>query len=140
MIELTLDIIPVACGRPRFGKNGQVYTPKKTTLFKNEVLYTLLSYKHELKLMDKIITLYDKPLSLTVKFLMPIPKAKQSGKNKIEEGASHISKPDTDNLIKAVKDCMSGIFYKDDRQVCHEVTNKVYSYKPGIEIRLMSHV
>lgn len=137
MINIVLLIIPVACGRPRFGKRGQVYTPAKTRMFKNEVMYSLIEAKQNLRFFSNNSTaLYEKPLALDVLFKMPIPKGKQRGKHKIEEGTPHITKPDTDNLVKAVKDCMSGILYKDDRQVCHEVVRKVYSYQPCIEIKI----
>lgn len=49
------------------------------------------------------------------------------------------SKPDTDNLVKLLKDCMTKVgFWHDDAQVCYEVVTKVYSDVPGIGITVTS--
>lgn len=36
----------------------------------------------------------------------------------------HVKKPDTDNLVKAVKDSLSGLAWRDDSQVCEEFLAK----------------
>ena len=47
------------------------------------------------------------------------------------------SKPDTDNLIKMLKDCMTRTgYWKDDAQVVSEITQKFYGLKPGIYIEV----
>lgn len=46
-----------------------------------------------------------------------------------------ISRPDTDNLQKALKDVMTRLgFWVDDSRVCAELVTKVWSDKPGIWI------
>ena len=70
-------------------------------------------------------------VSLTVIWLFP-------------KGASHangewrVTKPDTDNLQKLLKDCMTRCgFWKDDAQVAREVIEKRWSDEPcGIYIEL----
>lgn len=48
-----------------------------------------------------------------------------------------ITRPDTDNLQKALKDEMGKLgFYLDDAQVVHEECEKVWADVPGIEIKL----
>ena len=43
------------------------------------------------------------------------------------------TKPDTDNLLKMFKDCMTEVgFWRDDAQVAVELTEKLYGYRPGI--------
>ena len=48
------------------------------------------------------------------------------------------TKPDTDNIVKLLKDCMTKIgFWKDDAQVCSEITEKFLAsppYVPGIRV------
>ena len=71
------------------------------------------------------------PLSLTVMWLFP------RGKNH-KNGEWRVTKPDTDNLQKMLKDCMtrSG-FWKDDAQVVHETVEKRWSDEPcGIYIEI----
>lgn len=66
------------------------------------------------------------PLRLVTKWIWPDNGAPASWKT---------SKPDTDNLIKLLKDCMTRTgFWKDDAQVASEVTEKFYGGHPGIYI------
>ena len=61
------------------------------------------------------------------------------------KGKSHehnewrITKPDTDNLQKMLKDCMTEIgFWKDDAQVVKETVEKRWSDEPcGISIEII---
>ena len=51
-----------------------------------------------------------------------------------------MTRPDTDNLQKLLKDCMTRTgFWRDDAQVCREDVTKRWSReKPGIRIRVVS--
>lgn len=62
------------------------------------------------------------PVSLSVKFLMPRPKSLKGS-----ERAWHLTTPDTDNLVKAVKDALTGICWVDDAIVCREMSSKEYA-------------
>ncbi len=45
------------------------------------------------------------------------------------------SKPDTDNLQKLLKDCMTAVgFWKDDAQVASEICEKFWAEVPGIYV------
>lgn len=53
------------------------------------------------------------------------------------DGEYRISKPDTDNLQKLLKDCMTACnFWQDDALVASEVAEKFWSEVPGIYIRI----
>lgn len=53
------------------------------------------------------------------------------------DGEPKITKPDTDNLEKALKDCMTRLrFWKDDAQVASEISEKYWSKVPGIYVRI----
>ncbi|MCM1167097.1 MAG: RusA family crossover junction endodeoxyribonuclease [Ruminococcus sp.] len=76
----------------------------------------------------------EKPLSgavrLVVKWLFPKGKAHKDGEYKT-------TRPDTDNLIKLLKDCMTELhFWHDDSQVASEINEKFYADTTGIFIRL----
>lgn len=69
---------------------------------------------------------------LTVKWLFPIPNG-----SKHYNGEYRITKPDTDNLNKLLKDCMTRVgYWKDDALVCSEICEKFWAEKPGIYIRI----
>ena len=56
---------------------------------------------------------------------------------KHRHGEFKTSKPDTDNLDKLLKDCMTRVgFWKDDAQVAREIIEKMWSNQPGIFIKV----
>lgn len=66
---------------------------------------------------------------LTVKWCFP------RGRHKA--GEYRITKPDTDNLQKLLKDCMTTCgFWRDDAQVASEIVEKFWADVPGIYIRI----
>ena len=69
------------------------------------------------------------PLRLTVKWLFP--------KGKHNHAQWKVTKPDTDNLNKMLKDVMTALrFWSDDAQVCSEIIEKFWSNVPGIYIKV----
>lgn len=67
---------------------------------------------------------------LTVKWLFP------RGDNHVS-GEYKITKPDTDNLQKMLKDCMTKLgYWKDDALVCSEIVEKFWAERPGIYIKV----
>jgi len=72
----------------------------------------------------------DGPVELLVKWAFP---ATESNK----KNSWRITKPDTDNLQKLLKDCMTRCgFWKDDAVVCREIVEKFWYEPPGIYIRI----
>lgn len=68
------------------------------------------------------------PVRLGVKWCFPL-------KGQHQDGEWKTSRPDTDNLQKLLKDCMTDVgFWKDDAQVCSEIVEKFWAEKPGIYI------
>ena len=58
-------------------------------------------------------------------------------RGKHEDGAYRVTKPDTDNLQKLLKDCMTAAgFWKDDAQVACELAEKFWADVPGIYVRV----
>lgn len=77
--------------------------------------------------------LLEGPISLEVTFLFPFPKRWRK-KDKIDK--PHISRPDLDNLVKAIKDALNGIAWKDDAQIYSIKCTKSYSSGPLISIKI----
>ena len=124
--------VPVAKGRPRVTSKGWTYTPKKT-----------IQYEHKVRLLFAAnfpdFEPIQGPVSMTFVFLMPLPKSWSKKKQKEAlEKRWHIKRPDTDNLIKAIKDALNGLAYIDDSQVCREKIFKQYANEPRVEIILHS--
>ena len=77
---------------------------------------------------------FDGPVFLSVKWMFPKRK-----KDKFHGEIWKDTKPDTDNLQKGLKDCMTRCgYWKDDAQVVWEEAVKVWtSGEPGIVISIM---
>lgn len=72
---------------------------------------------------------YTGAVRLTVKWLFP--------KGSHADGEWKTTRPDTDNLQKLLKDCMTKCgYWKDDALVCSEITEKFWAEFPGIYIRI----
>ena len=53
------------------------------------------------------------------------------------DGEYRVTNPDTDNLQKLLKDCMTALkFWTDDALVAREITEKFWAEVPGIYIRI----
>lgn len=82
------------------------------------------------------------PLSLSVKWCFENYRVGSDGRKTVTHphGSYRVTKPDTDNLNKALKDCMTELgFWADDAQVVEEQIGKYWSQVPGVfvEIRVM---
>ena len=136
MIHITIPGEPVAQGRARFSTmNGFVraYDPAKSREYKG---YVKDFARHgEFEPLEGAICM------LAV-FYRSIPKS-WSNKKQAEAQAMEImptSRPDADNYIKAVKDALNGILYKDDSQIVLPIPLKAYSDKPRVELYIANDV
>ena len=69
-------------------------------------------------------------LMLTTKWCFPL-----AGRH--QDGEYRITRPDTDNLTKLLKDCLTKLhFWQDDAQVAVEVIEKRWHKVPGIYVRI----
>lgn len=89
------------------------------------------------------------PLSVSLTFFMPRPKSHFKTSGQLRDRSPrfiHDSKPDADNLAKAVLDALTGIrVWIDDDQVCELVVRKYWesdhndkpqTHPPGCSIRI----
>ena len=129
-ISITVPGEPVAKARPRFTKNGHVYTPKKTAVYEQVIgLHARAAMKGH-----KILT---GPIRLSVNAFFGIPKSwNLKQKTKAMSGAlRHTKKPDLSNIIKSVEDALNGIVYADDAQIDrYGESRKAFSSIPRTEI------
>lgn len=80
------------------------------------------------------------PIMLGINAYLPIPKSmpKRQRETALSGDLRPIKKPDLDNLFKQLKDCMTGIFWEDDRQVVgYLASGKFYGDPARWEVRLI---
>jgi len=139
MIRIEIPGKPIAKARPRFcrvGKGVKTYDVQTTESGK----WMLLAKE---QIHD---TPSEEPISLICYFYMPRPLShygtgKNRNKLKPASPINHITKPDLDNLVKFVKDCLNGIAWRDDSQVIELSAIKMYDRNPRtiVEIHNFGH-
>ena len=73
---------------------------------------------------------YTGAVQLLTKWCFPV-----TGKHK--DGQWKTTKPDTDNCIKLLKDCMTKLgYWRDDALVASEITQKFWAELPGIYVKI----
>ncbi|MDY0258488.1 MAG: RusA family crossover junction endodeoxyribonuclease [Desulfovibrio sp.] len=136
-MKITVKIVPKAQMRARHGVvNGFSRTYKdKRQVVEEEALMALLGpYQPAQPMQGQLL--------LGVKAYMPIPASKtKTFKTLARKGVVRpTTKPDLDNLLKHVKDCLSKLrFWGDDKLVVGYLphTGKYYSDEPRWEIEIL---
>ncbi len=127
-MKIVIPVKPIPKGRPRFA-NGHAYTPKETRWYE-ETVQTIARLK--------IKEPFTGPLKMEIHFYLPIPKSWSEKKKKAAMDKTIVpsSKPDIDNLCKAIMDSLNGgVGYNDDKQIVELHTYKWYG-EPRTEIEL----
>lgn len=116
-------------GRPRMTKSGHAYTPRQTRDYE---AWVRLCWRHAGQPMSL------QPLQIRLEFYLPIPKSfrKKQRELALDGILLPAKKPDIDNLVKAILDGLNGLAYRDDRQIVHLETCKVYGSTPLTRITL----
>lgn len=115
--------VPVAKARPRAGRYG-FYTPKKTATYEDLVGW-------EARLEAGSMVPITGPVAVCVAFTMPIPASWSKKRQNEAMGKPHTSKPDIDNMCKAIGDACNGVIWEDDSQIWHLVVTKTYGAEVG---------
>lgn len=129
-IQFVVGGEPKGKERPRFCHNGQIYTPKQTTTYEQQIIFDYYKQCGNVKFSE-----YSQ-LELSVRAYYKIPKS-TSKKRKtamLSEEIRPTKKPDGDNILKAVADALNGVCYKDDKNIVKMSIEKFYSDVPRIEV------
>lgn len=137
MIKFTIPIVPTAQMRARHGVVhgfSRTYKDEKQEARENVLMTFLAKFQPATPMQGELL--------LGVKAYLPIPTSKAK---KWKEAAASgkirpTTKPDLDNLIKHLKDCLSMMrFWGDDKQVVGYLphTGKYYSENPRWEIEIV---
>ena len=132
-LEFTIEGKVQPQQRPRFSRMGgfvKTYDPPESAKYKKYVAEVAEQYKLE--------TLIDSPVKLVVDVYIEIPKSYSKKKRQqIENGELlHIKKPDVDNLIKGIKDGITGVLWRDDSLIVEMTVRKHYGEHPRADISI----
>ncbi len=114
MVDIIIPGAPVA--KPRAKGYFNQKSGKMHHYYKNDK--ELKSFEQFIKM--KASELFEKPMTgpvcLSVHFLMPRPQNMMWKKREMPR-TPNIHRPDADNLLKMIEDCLNGIAYLDDAQI-----------------------
>lgn len=121
-VSFVVSGVPVAKGRPRLGR-GNVFTPQRTVDYETVVGLVARSVMGSAPLLEA-------PIEARLEFFFPYRKRKYGGKKPV----FHVSRPDLDNLEKAILDACNGIVYKDDAGVAVVYKEKLLDDVPRVVV------
>lgn len=140
MDEFTFEVPgePVAKARARVTRRG-VYTPKKTADWEQLCNHMAQDALENVENDYDVFILYSGPLSVRVTALFTPPASWPQWKKDaaLNGRVRHTSKPDGDNILKAVKDACNGIVWHDDSQIVTASIAKDYSTNPRVIISVV---
>ena len=134
-VEFTVPGPAVGKGRPRIGRvagNARMFTPEKTVAYESTVkLFASQAMKGRPPITG--------PLQANMHITMGVP-ASWSKKKTAEALAGAIlpvTKPDIDNVVKAVFDALNGVLWVDDVQCCSLCVAKRYGAAPSVLVQVL---
>lgn len=136
MIEFTVPGQPQGKGRAKIvsiGGLNRMATPKKTVAYEG-----LIAHAAHQAMAGRAMLLG--PVSVLMHIDCQIPASWSLKKQRLAVAGElrPITKPDKDNVIKAVYDGCNGVIWKDDCQVVEGVQHKRYSETPGVRVQIVS--
>lgn len=129
-VEFTVPGKPVAKGRPKFARMGtfvRAYTPEKTVNYETLVKVAAAEAMGDREPIEG-------PVSIIIAIYVPIPVSESRKRSELMASGQILptKKPDADNVLKAVKDAVNGVVWRDDSQVVDVVLSKRYSLSPRV--------
>ena len=136
-IEFFVPGAPVGKGRPRAARRGAgvvMFTPGKTADYERLVAATAAAALS----CDALAAhqLLDGPLEAVLEMRFPVPASWSKAKRvwALAGVEWHTSKPDADNVAKAILDACNGVVFRDDAQVVMLAATKAFSDEPGVRV------
>jgi len=111
----------------------RMFTPAKTRRFEDRVRAVAVRDWRDPPLARET------PIVLVATFWLPVPRSwsRKRQSAAVEGLLLPTSKPDLDNLVKAISDGMNGVVYQDDSAIVETRNAKRYSADPRVEVELM---
>ena len=132
MIEFTVPGQPQGKGRAKIVKIGgfsRMATPAATVAYEGLIAHAAQSAMQGAPLIDG-------PVACLVEMRLQVPASwsKKKQTEALAGGVLPTTKPDIDNVVKAIFDGMNGVVWRDDVQVVDLLTKKRYSATPGVVV------
>ncbi len=117
------------------GKSGRAvirhYTPKKTEDYEANIATFYRQAKTGAPTLQPVI--------LVLEIVHSVPESWPKWKRELVAKGSMlpVTKPDSDNILKVVKDSLNGVAWVDDTQVVGTINVKLYGNYPGVGVTII---
>ena len=125
--------VPEGKARPRFTKDGHVYTPQKTVDYQRKIAtyyWQALTKAHETLTTEAKAAYVE--VDIQARFPVPVTDSKTVQLQKLSGRVRPKAKPDLDNIAKAVLDALNDFACRDDSQVVKLTVEKIFASEPGV--------
>jgi Holliday junction resolvase RusA-like endonuclease len=125
---------PIGKGRPRIGKVGQharMFTPAKTASYEGLVAHAAHAAMAGRALLDVPVT-----VAMRIECMVPASWSAKKQRRALDGEIRPGTKPDADNVIKAIFDGINGVVWRDDSLVCELHMRKLYSAAPQVAVEV----
>ena len=134
MIAFTIPGAPQGKGRPRVGKVGahaRLFTPAKTVSYEGLVAHAAMAAMRGGPLLDA-------PAGVNVFIDAPVPASWSAKKQRMALAGEVLptTKPDADNVVKAIFDGCNGVLWRDDVLVVDLRVRKRYAQTPCVRVEV----
>lgn len=136
MITFTIPGQPVGKGRARVSRRGgfaRLYTPEKTASYES-----LVALAGQQAMAGRPVIEGAVAVTLRIAVQVPASWSKKKQAAALDGQVHPTTKPDIDNVEKAIFDGLNGVVWKDDVQVVQVVKAKRYGAKPGVEVAIQT--
>lgn len=134
MITFFVPGQPVGKGRPRIGRVGnhaRMFTPAKTVNYEGLVAHAASQAMGGQARIEGPVDVH-----LHIGCQVPASWSRKKQEQALAGAILPTTKPDIDNIEKAIYDALNGVAWKDDVQVCDVVKRKRYAATPGVRVTI----
>ena len=130
-MTFTIEGQAVPQGRPRFTRYGHAYDPEKSRDYKEQVALAA-----SLAMRGQDVFAKGTPLKCVITIWQKMPARFTKKQKELAEAEilRPTTKPDADNLAKAITDAMNGVVYADDAQIVELNCGKFYGAEPRVMV------
>lgn len=135
MLIFTIPGPVVGKGRPRvstIGGHARMYTPAKTLAYEGLVAVAAQTAMQGAPLIEGAVR-----IELLIRVAVPASWSQKKQRMALAGDLIPTTKPDADNVLKAICDGCNGVVWRDDVQAAEGSWRKRYHSAPGVDVRIV---
>ena len=138
MLSFTVPGIPVGKGRPRVGRvagHARLFTPAKTVAYEG-----LIAHAAQQAMAGRPLITEAVGVSLAIDCAVPASWSQRKQRAALAGEVLPTTKPDADNVLKAICDGLNGVAWRDDVQAVDVQVRKRYAAVPCVRVQVWTVV